>query len=134
MGDGAKERARREVEAWLASYERAWRRLGTDSLRELFTSEATYLQSPYDEPLEGLDAIAEMWEAEREGADEAFTMESAILAVEDDVAVVRVAVHYQHAHPSEYRDLWVIRLGADGRCTAFEEWPFWPGQPGASGA
>jgi hypothetical protein len=28
-----------------------------------------------------------------------------------------------------YRDLWVITLDADGRCSAFEEWPFHPDQP-----
>jgi hypothetical protein len=26
----------------------------------------------------------------------------------------------------EYRDLWVVRLDQAGRCTHFEEWPFWP--------
>ena len=25
--------------------------------------------------------------------------------------------------------LWVIGLGEDGRCTWFEEWPYWPGRP-----
>ncbi len=28
-----------------------------------------------------------------------------------------------------YRDLWIVRLDAAGRCTAFEEWPYFPGQP-----
>jgi hypothetical protein len=31
--------------------------------------------------------------------------------------------------PAErWRDLWVIRFGDDGRCVAFEEWPFAPPQ------
>jgi hypothetical protein len=46
-----------------------------------------------------------------------------------DVAVVRVEVRYEDAAPREYRDLWIIRFGPDGRCREFEEWPFWPGQP-----
>jgi hypothetical protein len=29
----------------------------------------------------------------------------------------------------EYRDLWIMRFDDDGRCCAYEEWPFWPGQP-----
>ena len=28
--------------------------------------------------------------------------------------------------------LWVIHLRDDGRCTWFEEWPFWPGRPHAA--
>jgi hypothetical protein len=50
-----------------------------------------------------------------------------IVAVDGDTAVVRVDVRYDQ--PSgEFRDLWLIRFGADGRCIAFEEWPYAPGQ------
>jgi hypothetical protein len=61
-------------------------------------------------------------------------MKSALVALQDDVAVVRGAVEYESSTPSQYRDLWVIRLGEDGRCRSFEEWPYWPGQPRAAGA
>jgi catechol 2,3-dioxygenase-like lactoylglutathione lyase family enzyme len=121
-----------EVRAWLSAYERAWRTAGTGSLGELFTEDATYQQAPYEKPLVGLKAIAEMWEAEREGPDEAFGMRSALVALEDNVAVVRVEVDYEHSTPPEYRDLWVICFGEDSRCKSFEEWPHWPGQPRAA--
>jgi hypothetical protein len=29
---------------------------------------------------------------------------------------------------SRWLDLWVLRFDDAGRCTAFEEWPFAPGQ------
>jgi hypothetical protein len=119
---------RADVEAWLAGYERAWRTAGTSSLGELFTRDATYQQSPYEEPLRGLSAIAAMWEQERDGPDEPFTMTCRVVAVDDRVAVVRVEVDYESGSPSEYQDLWVVRFASDGRCVAFEEWPFWPGQ------
>jgi hypothetical protein len=38
-------------------------------------------------------------------------------------------VRYRVPVDREYRDLWVLRLGTDGRCAHFEEWPFSPGQP-----
>ena len=120
---------RADVHAWLSAYERAWRTAGTASLGELFTEDATYQQAPYEKPLVGLGAIAEMWEAEREGPDEAFGMKSVLLALEDNVAVVSVEVEYEHSTVREYRDLWVIRFGENGRCRSFEEWPYWPGQP-----
>jgi hypothetical protein len=45
--------------------------------------------------------------------------------------VARVAVDYGDPVTQSYRDLWVMRFGPDGRCAAFEEWPFWPpGTPG----
>jgi catechol 2,3-dioxygenase-like lactoylglutathione lyase family enzyme len=123
-----------DTHAWLAAYERAWRTAGTASLAELFSEDATYQPSPYETPVAGLKAIAELWEAEREGPDEAFTMKSTLVALEGNTAVVRVEVEYERSTPLEYRDLWVIRFGEDGRCSSFEEWPYWPGQRRAASA
>jgi hypothetical protein len=117
------------VSRWLAGYEAAWRSPGTASLAGLFAADATYLQSPYEPPVIGLDAIARMWDAEREGPDEVFSLATDILAVDGPVAVVRAEVRYGDPLRQEYRDLWVIRLGDDGRCSWFEEWPYWPGRP-----
>ena len=117
------------VNRWLADYEAAWRAPGTEALAALFTSDATYLQSPYQRPVAGLDAIRRMWEDEREGPDEVFTLATEVLAVDGRTAVVRAEVRYGDPPRQEYRDLWVIRLGDDGRCTWFEEWPFWPERP-----
>src|SRR6266700_587184 len=93
---------RAQVSRWLAGYESAWRAPGTQDLAGLFTGDATYLQSPYEEPVAGA------------------------------TAVVRAEVHYGDPPHQEYRDLWVIHLDDQGRCTWFEEWPFWPGRPHAA--
>jgi ketosteroid isomerase-like protein len=119
---------RDRVGVWVAAYKRAWRTAGTGALRSLFTEDATYRMSPYDEPAVGLGQIGEIWERERQGHDEEFEMTHEIVAVEPDTAVVRVEVQYGPPACSQYRDLWVVRFAADGRCREFEEWPFWPGQ------
>lgn len=118
--------SRTQVSDWIDRYERAWRSPGTAAVRELFTAEASYQLAPYDEPICGVDEIAAMWEREREGPDEDFTMRSEIVAVDGETAVIRVEVRYGGPPEREYRDLWVMRLRDDGRCSAFEEWPFWP--------
>ena len=112
----------------METYERAWRTAGADGLREIFTDDASYRMSPYEEPLRGLEAIAVMWERERQGPDEDFTLKSEVIAVDGHTAVARVDVRYGAPRQSEYRDLWVIEFAPDGRCRAFEEWPFFPGQ------
>jgi ketosteroid isomerase-like protein len=117
------------VAAWIASYEQAWRSPGTDALGKIFTDDATYLQGPYDEPLIGLPAIAEMWDDERTGPDEAFEMTSEVVAVDGDTAVVRVEVTYGEPDHEEFRDLWIIRFAEDGRCRSFEEWWYSPEGP-----
>ena len=124
---------RAKVRRWLAGYEAAWRAAGTESLAGLFAADATYLQSPYEQPIIGLPAIARMWEDEREGPGEVFAVVTDILAVDGPAAVVRAEVIYGDPPRQEYRDLWIIRFGDDGRCTWFEEWPYWPERPYAAG-
>jgi ketosteroid isomerase-like protein len=120
---------REEVAEWLSGYERAWRSSDTAELRALFTEDATYRMAPYEEAHEGIDAIRELWDKEREGPDEVFTMASDLVAVDGDTAVARIEVSYGDPVSLQYRDLWVMRFAEDGRCRSFEEWPFWPGQP-----
>ena len=119
---------RDEVEDWIQGYERAWRSPGTGALRELFTDDATYLQSPYQDPVTGLEEIGAMWEREREGHDEVFDMSSEVFAVDADRAVVAVEVHYGNAVRPDFRDIWLLRF-EQGRCAHFEEWPYWPDKP-----
>jgi nuclear transport factor 2 (NTF2) superfamily protein len=116
------------VDRWVGAYERAWRSPGTEQLAELFTEDVSYFMSPWAEAVQGLDAVAELWESEREGPDEPFTMTSEIVALDGDRAVVRVAVDYHRDRPSRWRDLWLVDFGGDGRCARFEEWPFAPDQ------
>lgn len=120
---------RTSVERWVAAYERAWRTAGVAPLAELFTADVSYLPSPWAEPIVGLAALGPWWEAEREGPDEPFTLTSDVVAVEGNRAVVRLEVEYRRDSVSRWRDLWVLRFAADGRCAAFEEWPFAPDQP-----
>src|SRR6476469_4453460 len=120
---------REQVTAWLAGYEQAWRTAGGDPLRKLFSEDATYLQEPYEAPVVGLPAITRMWDDTRDGNDEIFAMTSDIVAIDGDTAVVRVQVRYGDPVSQEYRDLWIMKFSDDGRCTAYEEWPYWPGKP-----
>jgi len=114
---------RTAVEHWVADYERLWRTPGTEMLPLLFAPGITYRPSPWAEPVEGLEALARFWEAERNG-DEEFTMSSEVVAVDGETAVVRVCVDYGAPRRTRWRDLWLLRFVPDGRCSAFEEWPF----------
>ena len=110
------------IEQWVQAYEQLWRTAGTDRLGELFAPDARYLPSPWAMPVVGLDAIAGYWEDERDGPDEPFTMTAEMVAEDGPVGVVRVEVAYEGG--DTWRDLWIVQLDEQGRCTSFEEWPF----------
>jgi hypothetical protein len=115
---------------WIDLYERAWRTQGGALLERLFAPDATYRTAPYENPFRGFDAVVRMWEP-RSGPDERFEMSHEIIAVEGDMGVARVRVVYEDPSIHEYTDVWIVRFDEDGRCVAFEEWPFWPsGQQG----
>jgi ketosteroid isomerase-like protein len=109
--------------SWIDAYEAAWRTPGTAALTRLFTEDASYRPGPFELTISGLDAIAEFWEAERDGPDEVFSIAYEVVAAQGDTGVARVEVTYSGSRQRTYRDLWVITL-ADDRCRAFEEWPF----------
>jgi hypothetical protein len=118
-----------DLARWMEGYERAWRTPGTALLQDLFTPNATYLSGPFAQPIHGLSAIASFWESERDGADEVFVMDWEPVAMERSVAVTRLEVRYGDPTTRVYRDLWIVNFERDGRCSAFQEWPFFPGQP-----
>jgi hypothetical protein len=115
------------VRGWVSAYEMAWRTPGTASLGALFAPDVSYTPSPWADPIDGLDALRRFWEEEREGADEQFRLTHETVAVDDPTAIVRVEVSYGNGE--RWRDLWIVTFDADGRCRAFEEWPFAPGEP-----
>jgi hypothetical protein len=111
--------------AWVAAYERIWRDDDVGGVPSLFTEDARYLRSPYEEPDVGHAAIQAFWP---EGEGTTFTVSAEPVAVDGSSAVVRLEVRYLTPKPQEYRDLWVLHFADDGRVDRFEEWPFFPGR------
>jgi ketosteroid isomerase-like protein len=121
---------RDDVMRWVTGYERAWRDGDREAVVRLFTEDARYRPSPYEEPEVGHAAIQAFW-LEDEGT--TFTVTAEPVAVEGRDAVVRLEVHYLEPRRQEYRDLWVLRFAEDGRVEDFEEWAYWPGRSYSAG-
>jgi ketosteroid isomerase-like protein len=117
---------RATVMQWVTGYEQAWRDGDLDAVAALFTEDAHYRRSPYENSEVGHAAIRAFW-LEDDG--QPFTMSADPVAVEDRRAVVRLEVRYGEPDHQEYRDLWVLRFADDGRVEDFEEWAYWPGRP-----
>lgn len=114
------------LEKWISDYESVWRTPGTDRLGELFANDASYLASPWEQPIQGLEDLATFWNRQRDGADEEFAMISEVVAVDGDVGVARIEVRYGNG--DRWRDIWIVQFNAAGGCARFEEWPIAPRQ------
>lgn len=106
--------------AWVAAYRRAWESNAPDDIRALFTEDARYFTEPHADPWTGHDEIVDGW---LEAADDPgeTTFEWSELARTDELTFVRGTTVYRDG-PTTYSNLWVIRLGPDGRATEFTEW------------
>tara|TARA_R110002020_G_scaffold14291_8_gene50720 strand:- start:2519 stop:2890 length:372 start_codon:yes stop_codon:yes gene_type:complete len=113
----------KDVRRWVDDYESAWREQDSATVARLFTEQAHYLNSPYEVPLIGHEAIAAEWNDPRP-----FTMAVESITADGSHAVVRVKVLYSEPE-QEYVDLWELDFAEDGRVERFVEWAYWPGKP-----
>jgi nuclear transport factor 2 (NTF2) superfamily protein len=110
-----------DANRWLQAYVEAWRSYDPGAIGALFTADARYRYHPWDDPLEGRDAIVADWLANK---DEPGTWEAAYeaWAVEGErVVAVGTSSYDEAAGKRKYHNVFLIELDADGRCRAFTE-------------
>jgi ketosteroid isomerase-like protein len=107
------------VLAWLDGYRRAWDSNDADDIRALFTEDAAYRFEPWEEPVEGSEAIVQEWR-DRADAPGDHRFDAEVVALDDGTAVVQGHTDYDDGRV--YENLWVIRFADDGRARDFTEW------------
>jgi len=55
---------KREVKRWLDNYKEAWENGNTEILKNLFTENAIYQETPFSDPIKGINRIVKYWEDE----------------------------------------------------------------------
>ena len=107
------------VQAWLDAYLAAWRTYDRSAIAELFSVDASYAYHPYDEPLQGRDAIVANWLDER---DERGSWEARYrpLLIAGDRAVATGETRYTDGRV--FSNLFVLHFDGDGRCSDVVEW------------
>ena len=108
------------LEAWLEGYVRAWETNDPEDVGGLFTEDARYYTAPFREPWRGRDGIVAGW-LERKDEPGTWSFRHEVLAIAGDLGFVRGWTTYLNP-PTEYSNLWMIRLAPDGRCAEFTEW------------
>jgi hypothetical protein len=113
------------LQQWLNSYVEAWRSNDPEQIGSLFSEDARYAWSPFDEePAHGRDAIVEAWLNEPDDPD---TWECSYepLAITGDLGVARGWTRYRRvgSKPArEYANVFVMRFDSANLCSEFTEW------------
>lgn len=112
-------------EAWLDAYGQCWESGDSKGIVRLFSAEARYYETPFDEPMAGRDAIARYWE---EGADQGqrnVRFESSGAAVVGARGFARWRASFQRV-PSgtsvEIEGFLEATFTDEGLCSTFREW------------
>jgi hypothetical protein len=108
------------LDNWMDQYVLAWSSNDADHIRMLFTEEAVYDPQTAMGEWHGIDEIVEQWQT-IDDDEENWNFEWRPLVETEDIAVITGRTTYLEP-PISYRNLFVIRFAADGRCYDFTEW------------
>jgi uncharacterized protein (TIGR02246 family) len=111
-------------EGWLSAYKRAWETRDPEAAANLFTENATYHETPFEDPVRGREGIRDYWsDVTRYQTGIEFSYE--ILATTETGGIA----HWHSAFTRltsdsavELDGVFLVKLDADGRCTEFREW------------
>jgi SnoaL-like domain len=111
--------SRAHVQQWLDDYVAAWRSYDEGAIRALFAPDVRYSYHPYDEPLQGAEAVAASW---LEDPDEpgSWAAGYAPAVIEGNAAIATGETRYTDGE--HFSNLFELEFDDDGRCTRFVEW------------
>ncbi len=110
--------------AWLEQYRKAWENCDANAAATLFTNDAEYYWTPFEEPKRGQDEIAVAWkDATSRQQDVHFTY--TILAVTNRTGIVHWHTSFTRITTGKHVELDGIIMAefdSDHTCRVFREW------------
>src|SRR5512145_1332027 len=82
------------VQAWLDHYVAAWKSLDPEKIGALFTEDAEYSYTPFDEPLVGREEIVRGWLEDFDDPPDSYDAKYYPIAIEGNVAVTNGRTQY----------------------------------------
>jgi len=112
------------LQRWLDAYIAAWRSNEPHQIKALFTDDAVYYPTPYEQPLHGAEAIANAWLSDNDPPD-SWTADYRAIAVNGELGVGEGVTVYQaraDRPEREYANVFILRFDDQGRCREYMEW------------
>ena len=113
-----------DLDRWLREYGRAWETLDPDAAARLFAENATYHETPFDEPARGIDGVRAYW-AENTGVQREVAFRHEILAVVGRRGIARWQADYVRPATgvrARLDGVFVLDFTEGGRCLCLREW------------
>ena len=115
----------RDFENWLKAYGDAWEQGDASATKRLFTRDARYYETPFDEPMTGLDEISKYWNdnAALDQKEIRFSYEA--LAMHKNVGLAHWQANFIRLSSGRRVTLdgiFKIVFSDDGKCQVFREW------------
>ncbi len=111
--------------AWLEEYGRAWVTGDAGSVPRLFSENARYEETPFDEPMVGLGAISRYWEEGAGRSQKDVRVSFEIASVEGAMGLAHWSASFARV-PSgnrvELDGMLQAEFAGDGKCVRFREW------------
>ncbi len=109
---------------WLDAYKRAWETRDQEAAANLFTANATYHETPFDEPARGREGILDCWSVVTR-TQEAIEFSYEVIATTEAGGIAHWRSEFTSL-PSRSAialdGIFLVKLDADGKCTEFREW------------
>ena len=115
---------RKIFEQWLAAYGRAWVDRDPEAAASLYTDDATYQVTPFDQPLRGRSAIHKYWTGVAK-TQERILFDHEILAITDGFGIARWWASFlilPQSLDTRLDGIFLISLDSSGRCQSLREW------------
>jgi nuclear transport factor 2 (NTF2) superfamily protein len=113
-----------ELRAWLDAYGKAWESNDPDAAMQLFTEDARYYETPFDEPSHGREGVRSYWAgATGSQSDISFTYE--IIATLPHRGIARWSAEFTRVTSGKRVKLdgvFVLDFDSDGLCRVLREW------------
>ena len=111
-------------ESWLARYGAAWETRDASAAGALFTIDARYRETPFEEPKTGRAGIEEYWRGVT--ADQRdVKFESGLLSVRGATGIAHWSAKFRLASSGatvELDGIFVLEFDASGQCRSLREW------------
>ncbi|MGD2187039.1 MAG: nuclear transport factor 2 family protein [Desulfobacterales bacterium] len=115
----------KDFENWLIKYGNAWENGDLDAMPVLFTSDARFYETPFDDPMKSLDEIYKYWKDNAVFGRKEVHFSHEVLAVYKNVDLAHWRANFIRLHSGHRVKLDGIlktEFSDDGKCQIFREW------------